>query len=478
MIHRYERSIRIVYGLVDLVASYLALVLAYLVRFHSPLFIQYFPVNFGIPPITDYVNPGVFLALAVVWITVFRVNRLHVPRRWNSYLDLIISLSSSIIFATLILLGFSFFHREVMTQDITKTYSRAVVVIFIVLDILLIFLGRTLIFSILRALRRRGYNRHNVLIIGAGELGHRFFKTIREHPGLGIFVVGFLDDDNSQPVKENPGIPILGGLADVNRVVCEHQVQTIYVALPFDTYGRLFTFLSGIQDELVDIKLIPNLQHLMVLHAGVEDLDGIPIINLSSIPLLGWNSTIKRLVDIAISFTAIILLSPLFLAIATLIKLTSSGPVFFKQIRMGLDGKSFTMLKFRSMVIGAEDETGPVFAKDNDPRCTRIGRFLRVSCIDELPQLFNVLIGHMSLVGPRPERPPFVQEFRQTIPRYMLRHKVKSGITGWAQINGYRGNTSIRKRLELDMYYIENWSLGFDFRIILLTILRLNRGTL
>jgi len=224
--------------------------------------------------------------------------------------------------------------------------------------------------------------------------------------------------------------------------------------------------------EGVDLHVVPDLLQFIALRARLEDIDGVPIISLNDVPLRGFNSLLKRTIDIAISSAALTFLGVPLLVIAALIRRTSSGPVFYKQERMGLDGKAFQVYKFRSMFEGAEDETGPVWARDNDPRCTPVGRILRRFDLDELPQLWNVFRGDMSIVGPRPERPYFVEQFKHRIPQYMLRHKVKSGITGWAQVNGWRGNTSLEKRIEYDLYYIENWSVSLDIKIMWLTLLR------
>jgi exopolysaccharide biosynthesis polyprenyl glycosylphosphotransferase len=222
----------------------------------------------------------------------------------------------------------------------------------------------------------------------------------------------------------------------------------------------------------VDVHVVPDLLQFIALRARLENLDGVPIISLNDVPLRGFNSLLKRLIDIATSSIALFALSMPFAIIAFLIRRTSPGGVFYTQERMGLDGKAFHVLKFRSMYEGAEDDTGPIWARDNDPRCTRIGRWLRRFDLDELPQLWNVLRGDMSIVGPRPERPYFVQQFKHRFPQYMLRHKVKAGITGWAQVNGWRGNTSLEKRIEYDLYYIENWSVSLDLKIMWLTLLR------
>jgi len=228
--------------------------------------------------------------------------------------------------------------------------------------------------------------------------------------------------------------------------------------------------LKFIGDETVDIMVIPDIYEFVTLRGGIEEFDGLPIINLRNTPLFGWNIILKRAFDLALSSTLILLTSPLMLVIAVLVKMSSKGPVFYVQERMGLDGATFSMLKFRSMRTGAEASTGPVWASKDDERRTPIGRFLRRTSLDELPQLFNVLKGDMSLVGPRPERPVFIHEFRKQIPRYMLRHKVKAGMTGWAQVNGWRGDTDLRKRIDYDIYYIEHWSLLFDIKIVWLTL--------
>jgi exopolysaccharide biosynthesis polyprenyl glycosylphosphotransferase len=215
---------------------------------------------------------------------------------------------------------------------------------------------------------------------------------------------------------------------------------------------------------------VPDLLQYITFRAGVEDMDGLPVVHLTQVPMTGWMSLVKRTLDLAISSAALVVLSPLLGAIAAAIRLSDGGPVLYRQRRMGLDGRPFDILKFRSMRVGAEEDTGPTWAQPDDPRRTRVGRFLRQWSLDELPQLWNVLRGEMSLVGPRPERPEFVREFKEKFPQYMVRHRVRAGITGWAQVNGWRGNTSLSKRIEYDLYYIENWSLSLDFRILWMTL--------
>jgi Undecaprenyl-phosphate glucose phosphotransferase len=244
------------------------------------------------------------------------------------------------------------------------------------------------------------------------------------------------------------------------------------MALPAEEHVRMLQLLEVVGREMIDVKVVPDLLQVIALKARLEDLDGIPIININDVPLQGFNSFIKRALDVGISATALSLLAIPFAIVAMIIRRTSSGPILYRQERMGLDGKRFIIYKFRSMYQDAERDTGPVWAREDDPRCTPIGRLLRRTNVDELPQLWNVLRGDMSLVGPRPERPFFVDQFKQRIPQYMLRHKVRAGLTGWAQVNGWRGNTSIEKRIEYDLYYIENWSVSLDLKIMWLTVLK------
>jgi exopolysaccharide biosynthesis polyprenyl glycosylphosphotransferase len=244
------------------------------------------------------------------------------------------------------------------------------------------------------------------------------------------------------------------------------------VALPLEEHVKMLDVVEAASRELLDIKVVPDLLQVIALRARLEELDGVPIISLNDVPLQGVNTVLKRTLDIGISAVSLVILGLPMALIALAIRLTSEGPVFYRQVRMSLDGHAFTVFQFRSMFAGAEMETGPVWARDDDPRCTPVGRLLRRFDLDELPQLWNVLRGEMSLVGPRPERPYFVEQFKHRFPQYMLRHKVKSGITGWAQVNGWRGNTSIEKRIEYDLYYIENWSVSLDLKILWLTLVR------
>jgi Undecaprenyl-phosphate glucose phosphotransferase len=295
---------------------------------------------------------------------------------------------------------------------------------------------------------------------------------VLDHRELGFKLLGFIDDRAVGDHIGYRGLPLLGTLGDADEIIRRERIDHLYVALPLEEHVKMLGLVEVTNREGVDLHVVPDLLQFIALRARLENLDGVPIISLNDVPLRGFNSLLKRVIDVAISGSVLLAASPLFGLIALLIKRTSAGEVFYRQERMGLDGKAFQVLKFRSMYAGAEDETGPIWARDNDPRCTPLGKWLRRFDLDELPQLWNVVRGDMSIVGPRPERPYFVEQFKHRIPQYMLRHKVKAGITGWAQVNGWRGNTSLEKRIEYDLYYIENWSVSLDFKIMWLTLVR------
>jgi Undecaprenyl-phosphate glucose phosphotransferase len=265
---------------------------------------------------------------------------------------------------------------------------------------------------------------------------------------------------------------LLGTLSEVAEIAQRERVDHLYVTLPLEEHTKLLDLMEITSREFIDVKVVPDILQFIALRARLEDLDGLPVININEIPLQGFNAWVKRGLDVVLSTAAMVLLAIPFAIISALVKWTSPGPVFYQQERMGLDGKAFTVYKFRSMHEDAEGTTGPIWAGDDDPRATALGRWLRKMDLDELPQFWNVLKGDMSIVGPRPERPFFVEQFKHRIPQYMLRHKVKAGITGWAQVNGWRGNTSLEKRIEYDLYYIENWSVTLDLKIMWLTLVR------
>lgn len=333
-----------------------------------------------------------------------------------------------------------------------------------------VMIGRGLHRMLWNALRRAGIGRDRVLVVGAGPIAQDLIARIHRRPWLGYELVGLVDD---APDRERArGVPVVGRTEALGELVDQLAVDEVMIALPEASHVRLLELVSRCNREGLTIKVFPDVFQLLASEVQIGDLDGLPLLTMRDTSLRGWRLTLKRAVDLVLSALALVLLSPLLVALAALVKLESKGPAFYIQERMGLDGRPFPMLKLRSMRSDAEVATGAVWASRDDPRTTRSGRLLRRSNLDELPQLINVLLGHMSLVGPRPERPHFVASFRTAIPRYMERHRMKSGLTGWAQVNGLRGETSVEERTKYDLYYIENWSLLFDFKIMALTLTR------
>jgi Undecaprenyl-phosphate glucose phosphotransferase len=454
--------------LVDVAATSLAWILTYFLRFH-PLFQDVLPATKGVPEFSRY---AVLLPLmAVLWPVVLYFHGLYQVKRGRSRIDEFFGILFSVLIASGLTLGATLYLRVYYLAPQWE-YSRAVFGLFVVLDLATLNGGRWALRAWQERMWRAGYNVRNVLVAGAGLLGHTVAETIIAHRELGYRVVGFIDD--AAPAQPGAAsLPTLGTLDQAMEVAATYHVDQLYIALPLEDHSKLLRLIKNVGNECIDIKVVPDLVQYATIKAALEDLDGIPIISLNEVPLRGWNSMVKRGMDAALGSLLLALFSPFFLVIALLIKLRGGrGPVFFRQERVSVDGKAFQMYKFRSMLHDAEKETGPVFASAEDPRRTPIGIWLRRYNLDEFPQLINVVLGDMSLVGPRPERPPFVRQFKEKIPQYMLRHRVKSGITGWAQVNGWRGNTSIEKRIEYDLYYIENWSLLLDVKILILTLFR------
>ena len=350
-----------------------------------------------------------------------------------------------------------------------QSYSRVVFAYFFVLTTVFLPLFRMLLRHIFIVSRRPGF-RTRTLIVGAEDLARRTSERLCNRPELGVDLVGFLSAQVQRVEDSYCGLPILGGYQDVDRVVRSYGVGLVLFALPHEHQNRLGEILGLIEDQMVEVKVVPDLYRFVKLGGSIEEFDGLQIITLTESPMHGWNRILKRGMDIVVALAALAVFSPVMLLAGLAVKLTSRGPVFYIQKRMGLDGRLFNMYKFRSMFHDAECRTGPVWCVPGDPRVTGVGRVLRRTSIDELPQLFHVLKGDMSLVGPRPERPELIEEFRRKVPRYMLRHKMKAGMTGWAQVNGLRGNTSLEDRIDHDLEYIKNWSLAFDLRILVKTV--------
>jgi Undecaprenyl-phosphate glucose phosphotransferase len=322
----------------------------------------------------------------------------------------------------------------------------------------------------------RGVGDDRVLVIGTGEVGQMLMQKILQNRKLGYHVMGFVDSSKSVRRQKVNGVPVLGTLVDIPSIIERFGIDEVVIGLPESSHQDLVGIISLCEREKVGIRVFPDVFQIMASEVGIGDLGGLPLLTMRDVALQGWKLTLKRSMDVLLSAIALVLLSPFLLLAALLVKLDSPGPIFYIQERMGLDARPFKMIKFRSMRMDAETG-GPGWTTPDDPRRTKLGSLLRRFNIDELPQLINVLIGDMSLVGPRPERPVYVEQFRQSIPRYMDRHREKAGITGWAQVNGLRGDTSIIERTKYDLWYIENWSLALDFKILIRTIVQWLFGT-
>ena len=441
--------------LMDALMVALAFGLAYIVRraMQGP----------AIGPITNYL-PLALIQLAGTLIVFFFYKFYH-RRSSAALLDEYYRIFGAVSVATLItvaIVGFA-------TRD-TVAYQRSLVFLTWAFSLITIPFGRWLHSQIQRALQRRGIGTERVLIIGTGEVGRMILQKIQQTPGLGYQVVGFATN-NGATGTQVMGLPVWGQIDDLPEIIEGQQVDEVIIGLPEATHQELVGIVSQCERERVNIRVFPDVFQIMASEVTISDLAGLPLLTVRDVALRGWKLTLKRGVDIALSGLALLLLAPLMMLTALLVKMESPGSAFFVQERMGLDARPFKMIKFRSMRADAES-SGPGWTTAQDARRTRIGVFIRRFSIDELPQFINVLIGDMSLVGPRPEQPNYVEQFRQSIPRYMDRHREKAGITGWAQINGLRGDTSISERTKYDLWYIENWSLWLDFKIMLRTGLK------
>ena len=351
-------------------------------------------------------------------------------------------------------------------------FSREMIFIFWAVNVFSATFVRNVIRYLLRYFRRRGYNLKYVLLVGYSKSAESYINKIRLNPQWGYVVRGILDDHVERGTMYK-GVKVLGRIDNLFVILPENKLDEIAITLSLAEYGRLEEIVALCEKSGVHTKFIPDYDGIIPNRPYTEDLQGLPVINIRHVPLTNTlNMLAKRAVDVVGSFCGIIVSSPLMLIAALAIKLTSKGPVIFAQERVGLHNKPYQMYKFRTMYVQEENEEQTAWTVKDDPRVTRVGKFLRRTSIDELPQLFNILIGQMSLVGPRPERPMFVEKFKEEIPRYMVKHQVRPGLTGWAQINGLRGDTSIEKRVEYDLYYIENWTMGFDIKIMFLTIFK------
>jgi Undecaprenyl-phosphate glucose phosphotransferase len=458
---RLQTAFALTLALTDAVMTGCAFLLAYWLRRLVPWPEQAQAMG----PWADYA--GIVLIHVLSVVVVFAFSHLYRLARMPSRIDEFYRIVASTTVATLVGVALASLLFKNSTLDID--YSRGMVLYAWVFATAFITIGRVVHAQIRAGLRQRGFGRDRVLIVGTSDVGQMIFHKIKSNPGMGYEVVGLVEANGHRDTL--PGLPILGQAGDLAPLIDEHQADEVIIALPEATHQEILMLISECERGKVTIKVFPDVFQYMAGQVSIGDLGGLPLLTVRDVALRGWRLVVKRLIDVVGAAFGLIFLSPLLLLTAILIKLDSHGSAFYAQERMGLDGRPFMMFKFRSMRTDAEAD-GPGWTVENDPRTTRLGRLLRRINVDEFPQLINVLIGEMSLVGPRPERPVWVNQYRRSIPRYMDRHWEKGGMTGWAQINGLRGDTSIPERIKYDLWYIENWSLLLDFKILIRQVFR------
>jgi putative colanic acid biosysnthesis UDP-glucose lipid carrier transferase len=406
---------------------------------------------------------AIFPWVLILSMSVFTLSGLYAPDRAQRLPRLIFTVARAVLLGLLVVAASLSFYRALY-------FSRLHMILFGLLTPGLMIVVRVTLFTFIRRARARGKYQRRVLIAGAGKAGRRLQNAFEAYPWMGLQVVGFLDDHKTES-------DVIGRVEDASVVVDRFAAQGkpidyMYIALPLSATGKIEQMVNVLSTRLTHVCLVPDLLQFDLLNSRVTDIDGLPVLHLVDEAPVEFRRFVKRAVDVIFSTLFLLIAAPAMLVIALGVKLSSPGPVFYRQQRMGLNGHVFDMLKFRSMPVNVESASGPVWAKAGEQRATHFGSFLRKSSFDELPQFINVLKGDMSVVGPRPERPVFIEAFRGKVPGYMLRHKMKAGITGWAQVNGLRGDTSIERRIEYDLYYIQNWSIGLDVKIMWLTLWR------
>lgn len=456
MLKRHSQFLQSLLFIFDLALICVCWLAAYYLRFQQGLA----PVDKGVPPFDLYL--WMLAPIVLVWGVSFRAFNLYRPRRMGSHVAEFFDIAKANTLSVLILVALTFFVRQF-------EYSRLVFFYFWLLNLAALGFSRMAFREGLRLLRRRGFNQRHCMIVGAGKLAQRVARSLALHPEFGIKVHGYLTRHPQKLGATYESIEVIGLFDDLEKYA--PGLDIVFLCLPPEAIDQAEKLLNYLATTTVEVKVIPAIYEFITLRAEAEMFEGLPLITLQGSPLHGWNVVVKRLIDLLGATAALLVTSPILVIVAGLVKLTSPGPILYRQERMGLDGRPFQMLKFRTMDTEQVGDTVLLTPKD-DPRVSPVGRFLRRASLDELPQFWNVLKGDMSIVGPRPERSWVVDKVRKEIPLYMLKHKMKAGITGWAQVNGWRGNTSLEKRIEYDLYYIEHWSIWFDVKIMLITLWR------
>ena len=443
----------------DAIAFEISFLFSYWLRF-LPSFTQLIPVPYGIPPLKEYINSS--LVVIPIWLLLFHSRRLYRPRRASSFSDEFFAIVRILIMGMVVVMAGAFFYRAF-------SYSRVVFGIIGVTTVVFVSVGRFAIMKFEQWWYSKGYDLKRVIIVGTSNAANRVFQSLTFHRSLGYKALGYCSINGSTE-DAMAHIPCLGSMSSVPDLVKSHNIDVVLIALNEEEHSYLHNLVLDCQGLNVEMMMVPDILELMTSLVQIKHIEGIPFLGIKSPALSTWNFIMKRTFDLVFASSILFISSPLLLIIAILIKLDSKGPVIYFQERIGLNGEVFRVIKFRSMRTDAEHATGPVWSKKHDSRATRIGKILRRLSLDELPQIINVIKGDMSVVGPRPERQHFVEQFKKEVPRYLERHRVRTGMTGWAQVNGLRGNASITERTKYDIYYIENWSLTFDLKIIFKTI--------
>ncbi|WP_073993706.1 undecaprenyl-phosphate glucose phosphotransferase [Parasporobacterium paucivorans] len=459
MIRDNQRIFNRLLVLIDAVIIALSYLLAWFIKFRSGIITS----NYAGLDFRFYMTALFFVVPG--YLLLYSFFRVYTPMRIRRIRAELTNLLKPNILGLLLFLTILFIIKQ-------EHFSRSMVLIFFAITVVLEWATRIAIRYILRMARIRGFNVKQILFVGYSRATEGYIDRIKANPHWGYEIRGILDDNLERGI-EYKGIKVLGSIRNLLTILPENKLSEIAITLGLEEYGKLERIVALCEKSGVHTQFVPDYNNIIPTRPYIEDLMGLPVVNIRCVPLTNtYYRIIKRGVDILGSLAGIIVASPLMLVITVLIKVTSKGPLIFSQERVGLHNKSFKMYKFRSMEVQNEKEEKKAWTKKNDPRVTPVGSFIRRTSIDELPQLFNILKGDMSLVGPRPERPFFVEKFKEEIPRYMIKHQVRPGLTGWAQVNGFRGDTSIRKRIEYDLYYIENWTIGFDFKIMFLTVFK------
>lgn len=462
MIKQNMKHLNRIFVIVDALLIAAALFCAWYIRIESGLMeVADWVLSFG-----QYMRPLIFLVPS--YLIIYSLFDLYKPRRMKSVLSEIINLIKANTIGILLFLGYLYIANEIH-------YSRIVLLLFYFFSLLMDMIERLVIRYILRRIRKKNKNLKHIVLVGYSDLALEYSKKLYANNHWGYNIKGVFDDDikRSYVSLNKKSVPLLGSLKDLGAYIESNDLDEVVVTLSLDKYSHLAEVVDTCERRGVFTRIVPDYYKIIPAKPYVEDLDGLPVISLRMIPLNDiMKKGAKRAFDIIVSLLGTIVLSPMFLLIVVLIKLESKEPVLYKQIRVGLNRREFSMYKFRSMVAQNEDDEKECWTRKNDPRVTKVGAFIRRTSLDEFPQLINVIKGDMSLVGPRPERPQFVEKYKEEIPKYMVKHQVRPGMTGWAQVHGLRGDTSIKKRIEYDLYYIENWSYKMEIKIFFMTFLK------